>query len=136
MRELKVDSSRRKQMIDITADIKDLVGDLLQKYREAALLLFCQHTTAALTVNENADPTVQQDFLRHYTVLVPKSPSFIHGEGNSDSHIQAIMTGSSLLVPVSQGRLVLGTWQGIYFCEFDGPRFQRQIQCQLLPALL
>ncbi len=134
MRELSIRSSHRKQMIDISRDVEQLLTDLRQKHPEAAVLLFCPHTTAALTVNENADPTVQQDFLQHYSAMVPQHAHFRHGEGNSDSHIQSIMTGPSLLVPVSSGRLVMGTWQGIYFCEFDGPR-SRKVWCQLLTAL-
>ncbi len=134
MRELIISTKSRKQIIDITAKIESLMRDLLQTHREAALLLFCRHTTAALTVNENADPAVQRDFLQHYSSMVPKNAGFTHSEGNSDSHIQCIMTGPSLTVPVSDGCLDLGTWQGIYFCEFDGPR-NRRIHCQLLPAL-
>ncbi|MEM9424099.1 MAG: secondary thiamine-phosphate synthase enzyme YjbQ [Spirochaetota bacterium] len=135
MKELQVRSKSRKQVLDITADVEDLMASLLEKHPEGALLLFCQHTTAALTVNENADPTVKRDFLQHCETLVPRDAGFIHGEGNSDAHIQCILTGPSLLLPVSGGRLALGVWQGIYFCEFDGPR-TRRVQCQLLPALI
>ena len=135
MKKLQIRSTQRKQMIDITAEAYRAMEDLLHKHRQGALLLFCQHTTAALTVNENADPSVVRDVLQHYGQMVPHRAGFTHSEGNSDSHIQSIMTGPSLLVPFADGRLVLGTWQGIYFCEFDGPR-HRQVVCQLLPELL
>ena len=135
MKELRVRSQNRKQLIEITREVENLFADLLNTHREGALLVFCPHTTAGLAINENADPTVQRDFLQHYAKLVPKEAQFLHGEGNADAHIQSIMTGSSIIVPVSGGRMALGTWQGLYFCEFDGPR-SRTVQCQLLPALL
>lgn len=135
MRELRVRSQKRKQLVEITGEVEKLFADLLVQHREGALLIFCPHTTAALAINENADPTVQRDFLQHYAKMVPKDAGFLHGEGNADAHIQSIMSGSSIMVPVSGGRMALGTWQGLYFCEFDGPR-SRTALCQLLPALL
>jgi secondary thiamine-phosphate synthase enzyme len=80
------------------------------------------HTPAAVTVNENADPDVQTDMLAWLKRLIPEDPSFRHAEGNSDAHLKASLLGPSLQVPVVAGRMLLGTWQGIYFCEFDGPR--------------
>ena len=82
-------------------------------------------TTAGVTINENADPSVVRDMLAHLEKLVPEHDGFTHGEGNSDSHIKASMMGASVTIPIMGGRLALGTWQGIYFCEFDGPRNRR-----------
>ena len=91
-------------------------------------MVFCPHTTAAITINENADPDVVHDILLALDEAVPRSdPRFRHAEGNSDAHIKASLVGSSLSVFVSGGHLVLGTWQGIYFCEFDGPRSRKVI---------
>ena len=96
--------------------------------------LFCLHTTAGLTINENADPDVVHDLLHELERLVPwRNPVFRHVEGNSAAHLKSSLVGSSLTVAVQQGQLALGTWQGIYFCEFDGPR-QRQVLVTLLPA--
>ncbi len=91
---------------------------------DGLVLLFCPHTTAALTVNENADPDVREDFRRAFAQMIPKI-SFSHTEGNSPAHVRAALLGPSLLLPVEGGRLALGTWQGVYFCEFDGPRRRR-----------
>lgn len=96
--------------------------------------LLCQHTTAGLTINENADPDVVHDMLAEFERLVPwRNPAFRHGEGNSAAHVKASLTGASLSIPVREGKLVLGVWQGIYFCEFDGPR-RRRVAMQLIPA--
>ncbi len=86
-------------------------------------IVYCPHTTAGLTVNENADPDVRQDLLQKLERLIPRAESFYrHGEGNSDAHLKASLMGFSLMLPVRNGRLRLGTWQGVYLCEFDGPR--------------
>jgi secondary thiamine-phosphate synthase enzyme len=88
---------------------------------------FVPHTTAGITINENADPDVKADVLRKLDALVPKAePYYRHGEGNSDSHLKAVVTGTSVTIFVDRGRLVLGQWQGVWFCEYDGPR-QRQL---------
>jgi secondary thiamine-phosphate synthase enzyme len=94
--------------------------------REGLCLLFVPHTTAAITINENADPDVVRDLLVTLERLVPRHGDYRHGEGNSDAHLKASLMGFSCQIPVSGGRLALGTWQGIYFCEFDGPR-RRQL---------
>lgn len=90
-------------------------------------LVFCPHTTAGITINENADPDVVHDMLIGLDRAFPDRPEFLHAEGNSSAHLKASAVGSSVQVIVSGGRLVLGTWQGIYFCEFDGPRSRRFI---------
>ena len=99
-----------------------------------ACLLFCMHTTAGLTINENADPDVVHDMLAELDRLVPcHNPAFRHAEGNSAAHVKSSLMGSNLTVPVENGQLLLGTWQGIYFCEFDGPR-NRHVSIRLLVA--
>jgi secondary thiamine-phosphate synthase enzyme len=83
------------------------------------------HTTGGVTINENADPDVERDFFYALEKLVPQSPAFRHAEGNSDSHVKSSLVGLSVQVPVTGGKMVLGTWQSVYFCEFDGPRSRR-----------
>jgi secondary thiamine-phosphate synthase enzyme len=118
--ELKITSERRNQMIDITSQIQRLVTE--QGIKDGSIQIFIPHTTAAVTINENADPTVQSDMLAFLEKLIPQNSGFRHSEGNSDSHIKSSLVGSHQAVFISNGRLVLGIWQGIYFCEFDGPR--------------
>ena len=88
-------------------------------------MVYVPHTTAGVTINEGADPSVQRDINAHLTHLVPHEHGFKHDEGNSDAHIKASLMGSSCTIPVEGGRLALGTWQAVYFCEFDGPRSRR-----------
>lgn len=118
-------------MIDITGDVNEAVAT--SAVDEGVAFVFVPHTTAAVTVNENADPTVQSDMLRHLRTLVPEDAGFDHAEGNSDGHLKSSLVGATATVPVSGRRLALGAWQGVYFCEFDGPR-QRQVYVQVLPA--
>lgn len=105
-------------------DITRQASEALAKsgIREGICLVYCLHTTAGITINENADPAVVHDLLLGFAKAFPDRPEFRHAEGNSTAHLKASTVGSSVTVPVSDGRLVLGTWQGIYFCEFDGPR--------------
>lgn len=121
----------RSEMVDVTG----LVRDAVQKNRsaEGAALVFCPHTTAAVTINENADPDVVDDVLDGLSRIAPQSGGWRHSEGNSDGHIKSSLVGPSLLVPIEQGRLALGTWQGIYLCEFDGPRL-RKLVVTVLPG--
>lgn len=108
-------------MIDITTDVEAQVGEA--EVNDGICVLFTQHTTCGLTVNENADPDVQSDMLGFMARLIPQyDPHFNHFEHNSDAHIKSSLVGSSVTVPVVQGKLLLGRWQGIYMCEFDGPR--------------
>lgn len=122
---INVRTDKRNQFLDISNTIQDLVSQSAVK--EGSAEIFVPHTTAAVTINENADPTVQSDILGHLEKLIPKSERFRHTEGNSDAHIKASLIGPGLSVFISGGRLVLGTWQGIYFCEFDGPRSRKLI---------
>jgi secondary thiamine-phosphate synthase enzyme len=107
--------------VDVTRDVQKCAREA--GLREGHVICYVPHTTAGITIQENADPDVVRDMLWKLEQLVPKDErSYRHGEGNSDSHIKASMMGSSVTVLVESGQLVLGTWQGIYFCEFDGPR--------------
>ncbi len=123
-------TDKRNQFLDISDTIRDLVSQ--SAATEGSVEIFVPHTTAAITINENADPTVQSDILDHLEKLVPRSERFRHSEGNSDSHIKASLIGSRLSILISSGKLVLGTWQGIYFCEFDGPR-SRKLIVKIIP---
>ena len=121
LHQLKLTTGQHEQMIDITAQVQNVVEQ--EGVREGMVLVYCPHTTAAITINENADPTVVQDMLMRLDELFPwKHPAYRHREGNSAAHLKASTIGISQTIPVTAGRLLLGTWQGIYFCEFDGPR--------------
>jgi len=111
-------------MVEVTREVRRVVAE--SGIREGIVTLYVPHTTAAVTINENADPDVQHDMLAWLRRLVPPDPSFRHAEGNSDGHIKSSLVGVTAQVPLVDGDLLLGTWQGIYFCEFDGPR-QRQL---------
>ena len=118
MQSLSVRSTKREEMIDITREVEKALPDV-----DGVCVLFIQHTTCGLTVNENADPDVQSDMLGFLRRLIPQhEPHFKHGEENSDAHIKSSLVGSSVTVPFESGKLSLGRWQGIYLCEFDGPR--------------
>jgi secondary thiamine-phosphate synthase enzyme len=121
--EVSVSTQRRTQFVPISGLITGLVEQ--HGWREGIVTIFVPHTTAGITINENADPDVARDMEWFSDRLVPQSPEFRHAEGNSDAHLKASFFGSSLQVIVRDGRLWLGTWQGIYFCEFDGPRHRK-----------
>lgn len=118
--EFGVTTQRRSQFVDITSRVGELVG--VKNWRNGMLTVFSPHTTAGITINENADPDVTRDMEWFCERLIPRSREFRHAEGNSDAHIKASFFGSSLQVIVRDGKLWLGTWQALYFCEFDGPR--------------
>jgi len=123
---LKVRSHQREEMLEITSDVQRELEK--SGATEGICVLFVQHTTAGLTVNENADPDVQRDMLHALRTLVPQHEmDFRHAEGNSDAHLKASFFGSSVTVPFSDGKLLLGRWQGIYLCEFDGARTRQVI---------
>jgi secondary thiamine-phosphate synthase enzyme len=116
-----VKTSQRSQIVDVTAAVKRIVRQ--HHVRDGMAIVYVPHTTAAVTINENYDPDVKHDLLKKLDMLVPKHESYYqHGEGNSDSHVKTAMVGNSATVLIEHGELVLGQWQGIYFCEFDGPR--------------
>ena len=120
-----VRSSEREQMVDITRHVAEEIRS--SGLREGVVVVFVTHTTAGLTINENADPSVTRDILHGLRSLVPLHADWHHAEGNSDAHIKASLMGSSVTVPVSEGRMALGTWQSLYLCEFDGPRLRRVV---------
>jgi secondary thiamine-phosphate synthase enzyme len=116
-----VKTRQRSEIVDITPALRRLVQQ--HRVTDGMAIVYVPHTTAAVTINENADPDVKSDLLAKLEALVPQRESYYrHAEGNSDSHLKAAMLGHSATVLVEGGRLVLGRWQGIYFCEFDGPR--------------
>jgi secondary thiamine-phosphate synthase enzyme len=121
MQEIKVRSKSREEMIDITDDVEKILS--ADEAWDGICVVFTQHTTCGVTVNENADPDVQSDMLGFLNRLIPQDePHFKHGEQNSDAHIKSSLVGCSVTVPFENGKLLLGRWQGIYLCEFDGPR--------------
>jgi len=120
MKELRISSNRRNQMIDITVEVQQLIKE--EKINEGYIIIYVPHTTAGITINEGADPSVQQDIIETLQKLIPENASYHHSEGNSDAHIKASLLGSSVIVLVTKGILVLGTWQHIFFYEGDGPR--------------
>lgn len=123
---------QRDQMIDITSRVAEQVRE--HKMEQGIAVIYCPHTTAGITINENADPDVKHDVLLVLDEVFPwKHHKYRHAEGNTASHLKAITTGTSQTVIVDKGRLVLGRWQGIYFCEFDGPR-ERTVLIKLLPG--
>jgi secondary thiamine-phosphate synthase enzyme len=118
---LTVRTTERNQMIEVTDQIQKLVT--VRGVQEGFLIVHVPHTTAAITINENADPDVKHDMMLKLARMIPKDePGYKHGEGNSDSHLKTAMVGNSVTVLIERGQLLLGRWQGIYLCEFDGPR--------------
>ena len=125
-----VRTTQRNQMIDVTDRVERLVR--AGRIADGIAIVFVPHTTAAVTINENADPDVKSDMLQKLSTLIPKQESYYqHDEGNSDSHVKTSLVGNSVTVLIEAGRLVLGRWQGIYFCEFDGPR-ERKMQVKVV----
>ena len=120
---INVSSSRTDQFIDITADVAKYVRS--SGVSDGICSVYIPHTTAAVTINENADPDVKSDMITGLRNIVPDDPRYDHAEGNSPAHIKSSIIGNSVQVFIENGRLVLGTWQGIYFCEFDGPRSRK-----------
>jgi len=127
-----ITTSRRNEFIDITSLVREAIYE--SALVDGVAIVFCPHTTAAITINENADPDVVSDMITELERLVPwRNPKFRHAEGNSAAHVKASLMGQTVSVPVEQGRLCLGVWQAIYFCEFDGPR-SRQVTVQFVPG--
>lgn len=119
--EINLRSSKRDEMIDITSQVQRIVAQ--EAVQEGLAVIYAAHTTSGITINENADPDVTKDLLRRLDESVPwDMAADRHGEGNSAAHLKASMVGASQTLIIRNGRLLLGTWQGIYFCEFDGPR--------------
>jgi len=120
LKRIPIKTNTQIQILDITIHVQKIVDE--SKISEGICYLFVPHTTAGITINENADPSVKSDILKELNKVIPLKDNYTHNEGNSAAHIKASLMGFSESILVYKGRLVLGTWQGIYFCEFDGPR--------------
>jgi secondary thiamine-phosphate synthase enzyme len=121
-----VHTRTRAELIDVTEQIQRYISRF--GVMDGYVIVYCPHTTAGITINENADPDVRHDVLAKLEKLIPQIESYYqHDEGNSDAHVKASLVGNSATVLIEQGRLLLGRWQGIYFCEFDGPRERRMM---------
>jgi secondary thiamine-phosphate synthase enzyme len=120
MRTIEVKTQAREELVDITARVREEL--VSSGVKDGICYVYVPHTTAAVTINENADPSVKEDILMALRKIVPDSLPYRHSEGNSPAHVKACLIGSSIKVIIEEGQLALGTWQGIFFCEFDGPR--------------
>jgi secondary thiamine-phosphate synthase enzyme len=129
MEKINVKTSSRVELIDITDKVQAIVSK--SKVKDGVCFVFCPHTTAGLSINENADPSVRRDIINTLNRLVPQGAGYSHSEGNADSHIKSSLFGSSLTIFIEDGQLAFGTWQGIYFCEGDGPR-SRQVWIKVI----
>ncbi len=123
MKEISVQTHSRVEMIDITTSVQKTIRD--EGMQSGICFIYTPHTTAAITINENADPDVPRDILAALDKAVPLSANYRHAEGNSAAHVKSSLIGASEMVIIENGRLVLGTWQSIFFCEFDGPRTRK-----------
>jgi secondary thiamine-phosphate synthase enzyme len=123
IRQLRVKTNSRTELVDITQGIQRLVGE--SGIRSGICYVYVPHTTAAVTINENSDPNVGRDILKELNKIIPFDDNYGHTEGNSAAHIKSSIIGVSRAVLVEEGRLALGTWQAVFFCEFDGPRERR-----------
>ncbi|MCM8799129.1 MAG: secondary thiamine-phosphate synthase enzyme YjbQ [Candidatus Omnitrophica bacterium] len=130
MERISLRTNKRIELIDITSKVEEVVSK--SKIKEGICFLFCPHTTAGLTINENYDPSVREDIAQTLTKLVPPDKSYSHTEGNADSHIKSSIFGSSLIIFVEDGKLCFGSWQGIFLCEGDGPR-TREVWVKIIP---
>ena len=125
MNEITIRTQKRNEFVDITQEVSELITE--HGVKDGFVILYVPHTTAGITINEHADPSVKKDILNKLEELVPPNKGYTHVEGNADSHIKATIVGNTLTVPIVGGRMALGTWQGIFFCEFDGPRTRKLI---------
>ncbi len=123
MREIQISTGSRTEMIDITSQVQESVD--LKGLESGIVIVYCPHTTGAITINEGADPAVKRDILSVMNHIIPWEHDYRHAEGNSPAHIKTSLFGESVTAIVESGRLCLGTWQKIFFCEFDGPRRRR-----------
>ena len=130
MTTLTINSKLQSEMIEITAQVRDAI--VASGVVSGIALVYTPHTTAAITINENADPDVTIDMVKAMDKLIPHEDGYRHLEGNSAAHIKSSLFGASVQLIVDQGQPVLGTWQGVYFCEFDGPRRSRQVHIQVI----
>ncbi len=129
MKTLRVKTNRRTQFVDITREVEQAVRE--SDVKSGVCYVYVPHTTAGVAINEHADPDVASDVEGIFDRLIPHKGPYQHAEGNTDSHMKAILTGTSQIVFIDNGKLALGTWQGIFLCEFDGPR-QRTVQVKIV----
>lgn len=132
MERIKVITSARNEMVDILNQAQTALDKLAGESNSGVLIVYCPHTTAAITVNENYDPDVKRDILAKLETDIPKDGDYRHAEGNSDSHVKSSLVGVSETLIVEDGRIQLGRWQGLMFCEFDGPR-TREVWLTFIP---
>jgi secondary thiamine-phosphate synthase enzyme len=131
MEKFEVQTGLKEVFVDITGKVEEEVRR--SDIKSGICVVYVPHTTAAVTINENADPSVRQDIVMTLRKSVPDSLPYAHAEGNSPAHVKSSLVGPSITIPIEEGRLVLGTWQGVFFCEFDGPR-RRQVYVKIVPA--
>jgi secondary thiamine-phosphate synthase enzyme len=131
MKEINIRTNSLVEMVDITVSVQTAIND--KKVKSGLCLVFTPHTTAAITINENADPDVQHDIIVALETAIPHQAHYRHSEGNSPAHVKSSLVGASETVIIENGKLVLGTWQSIFFCEFDGPR-HRKVLVKVIPA--
>lgn len=131
IRYINVKSRMRTEFIDITERVQEIINE--EGVKEGICYIYVPHTTAAITINEGADPSVQRDIISTLNRLIPFEGDYHHREGNADAHIKSTIVGVSQYVMIEQGKLSLGTWQAIYFCEFDGPR-HRRVHLKIVPC--
>ncbi len=130
MVEEKIVTSSREELVNVTPQAEEALSR--SGIRDGICFVYIPHTTAGVTINENADPDVADDLLLGLEHMIPRNIPFAHAEGNSEAHLKATLTGSSVCIPIKDFRLALGTWQGIFFCEYDGPR-QRRVFFSFIP---
>lgn len=131
IKRLELQTTARTQLVDITAQVRGILRN--EEMSSGIVVIYVPHTTCGITINENADPSVKEDITSSLAKLVPPDGAYRHAEGNADAHIKASLVGSSVSVIVESGALILGTWQGIFLAEFDGPR-KRSILIKIIPG--
>lgn len=129
LEEIHVRTRNRTELVDITSEVRSVVKK--SGVKSGLCCVYVPHTTAAVTINENADPSVPEDILMELNKRIPFDDNYSHSEGNSAAHIKSSLVGCEKIIPIEGGSLVLGTWQGIFFCEFDGPR-SRKVMCKIV----
>lgn len=131
MKIIEISSSSKEEMIDITSKVKKIVEE--EGIQNGICLIYTPHTTAGIIINENADPDVKRDILTMLKKIVPENLPYSHSEGNAPAHIKSAIIGNSRIIPLNKGSLSLGTWEGIFFCEFDGPR-RRKVYVEIIKS--